>query len=264
MSVVTTDLQEAVIVIAREAAAAILQVYEQAFEVQSKADSSPLTAADMAAHHIIVEGLGRLTPDWPVLSEESADIPWETRRHWGRYWLVDPLDGTREFVKRNGEFTVNIALIDQHVPIFGVVLAPVDGTLWHGVLGQHAYRRDGKADVQLRTRAPATSPLRVAASRSHRDARTEALLARIGEAETIGLGSSLKFCRIADGTLDVYPRCGPTSEWDTAAAQCVLEAAGGAVLAPDGRAFRYNRRETLLNGDFIALGDPQLPWKSWL
>lgn len=264
MSVVTTDLQEAVIVIAREAAAAILQVYENAFEVESKSDSSPLTAADMAAHHIISDGLGRLTPDWPVLSEEAADIPWETRRHWGRYWLVDPLDGTREFVKRNGEFTVNIALIDQNISIFGVVLAPVGGALWHGVLGQSAYRRDGQTDVELRTRVPASGTLRVAASRSHRDARTEALLARIGDAETIGLGSSLKFCRIAEGSLDVYPRFGPTSEWDTAAAQCVLEAAGGAVLAPDGRAFRYNRRETLLNGDFIALGDPQLPWKSWL
>lgn len=264
VSVVTSDLREAVIVIAREAAAAILAVYENAFEVESKSDASPLTAADMAAHHIIVDGLARLTPEWPVLSEEAADIPWETRRHWGRYWLVDPLDGTREFVKRNGEFTVNIALIDQNVPVFGVVLAPVGGALWHGVLGQQAYRRDGETDVQLRTRAPASAPLRVAASRSHRDARTEALLARIGDSETIGLGSSLKFCRIAEGSLDVYPRFGPTSEWDTAAAQCVLEAAGGAVLAPDGRAFRYNRRETLLNGDFIALGDPQLPWKSWL
>ena len=264
MSVVTSDLREAVIVIAREAAAAILAVYENAFEVESKSDASPLTAADMAAHHIIVDGLARLTPEWPVLSEEAADIPWETRRHWGRYWLVDPLDGTREFVKRNGEFTVNIALIDQNVPVFGVVLAPVGGALWHGVLGQQAYRRDGQTDVQLRTRAPASAPLRVAASRSHRDARTEALLARIGDTETIGLGSSLKFCRIAEGSLDVDPRFGPTSEWDTAAAQCVLEAAGGAVLAPDGRAFRYNRRETLLNGDFIALGDPQLPWKTWL
>lgn len=261
---VTTDLQEAVIVIAREAGAAIMQVYANAFEVESKSDSSPLTAADMAAHHAIVDGLQRLTPDWPVLSEEAADIPWETRRHWTRYWLVDPLDGTREFVKRNGEFTVNIALIDGGVAVFGVVLAPVGGALWHGALGQQAYRRDGEVDVELRTRAPATGTLRVAASRSHRDARTDALLARIGDAETIGLGSSLKFCRIAEGNLDVYPRFGPTSEWDTAAAQCVLEAAGGAVIAPDGRAFRYNQRPTLLNGDFLALGDPELPWKSWL
>lgn len=264
MNLVTADLQEAVIAIAREAAVAILDVYENAFEVEHKSDSSPLTAADLAAHHIIVDGLERLTPDWPILSEESADIPWEDRRHWSRYWLVDPLDGTREFVKRNGEFTVNIALIEEGVAVFGVVLAPVGGTLWHGARGQDAYRRDGETDVLLHTRAPATGTLRVAASRSHRDARTEALLARIGDTETIGLGSSLKFCRIAEGSLDVYPRFGPTSEWDTAAAQCVLEAAGGAVIAPDGRAFRYNRRPTLLNGDFLALGDPELPWREWL
>ena len=261
---VGADLQEAVIAIAREAAAAILAVYENAIEVEHKSDASPLTAADLAAHHCIVEGLERLTPDWPVLSEEAADIPWETRRHWQRYWLVDPLDGTREFVKRNGEFTVNIALIEAGVAVFGVVLAPVGGALWHGVVGGPAYRRDGEADVLLRTRAPATGTLRVAASRSHRDARTEALLARMGDAETVGLGSSLKFCRIADGTLDVYPRFGPTSEWDTAAAQCVLEAAGGVVIAPDGRPFRYNQRPTLLNGDFLALGDPELPWRQWL
>ena len=264
MNLVTADLQEAVIAIAREAAVAILDVYENAFEVEHKSDSSPLTAADMAAHHIIVDGLERLTPDWPILSEESADISWEERRHWSRYWLVDPLDGTREFVKRNGEFTVNIALIEEGVAVFGVVLAPVGGTLWHGARGQDAYRRDGETDLLLHTRAPAAGTLRVAASRSHRDARTEALLARIGDTETIGLGSSLKFCRIAEGSLDVYPRFGPTSEWDTAAAQCVLEAAGGAVIAPDGRAFRYNQRPTLLNGDFLALGDPELPWREWL
>ncbi len=264
MTLVTTDLQEAVIAIARAAAAAILEVYENAFEVEQKSDASPLTAADLAAHRIIVDSLERLTPEWPILSEEAADIPWETRRHWGRYWLVDPLDGTREFIKRNGEFTVNIALIDRGVAVFGVVLAPVGGALWHGALGQRAYRRDGQTDAPLRTRKPATGTLRVAASRSHRDQRTEALLARMGDAETIGLGSSLKFCRIAEGSLDVYPRFGPTSEWDTAAAQCVLEAAGGALIAPDGRAFRYNQRPTLLNGDFLALGDPELPWRQWL
>ena len=130
--------------------------------------------------------------------------------------------------------------------------------------GKSPYRREGQTDILLRTRSPATGTLRVAASRSHRDLRTEALLERIGDAETLGLGSSLKFCRIAEGAMDVYPRFGPTSEWDTAAAQCVLEAAGGVVIAPDGRAFRYNQRETLLNGDFLALGDPQLPWKTWL
>ena len=261
---ITSDIHEAVIAIARDAAAAILAVYEHAFDVEHKADASPLTQADLAAHRVIAEGLRRLTPDLPILSEEGASIDWETRRDWPTYWLVDPLDGTREFVKRNGEFTVNIALIEDNRPIFGVVLAPVTGAVWHAAAGQEAFRRDGETDRVLRVRCPATAPLKVAASRSHRDARTEALLQRMGEIEVIGLGSSLKFCHIAEGLLDVYPRFGPTSEWDTAAGQCVLEAAGGALLAPDGRAFRYNRRETLLNGDFIALGDATLPWRDWL
>ncbi len=264
MSRMASDLHEAVLSIAREAGAAILRVYENAFDVEHKADASPLTAADMAAHHVISEGLQRLTPEWPVLSEEAADIPWAVRRQWSTYWLVDPLDGTREFVKRNGEFTVNIALIEHHQPIFGVVYAPATGELWHAALGSTAYRREGEVDVPLRTRRPAVAPLRVAASRSHRDARTQALLTYLAVTDTVALGSSLKFCRIAEGSLDVYPRFGPTSEWDTAAAQCVLEAAGGVLIAPDGRAFRYNRRETLLNGDFLALGDPALPWRDWL
>ena len=258
------DRYEAVIAIARKAADAILQVYAEEFEVEHKADASPLTRADMAAHRIIADGLERLAPDWPVLSEEEADIPWETRSQWPVYWLVDPLDGTREFVKRNGEFTVNIALIEDGQPVFGVIQAPVTGVVWHAARWRGAFRRTGDTDMQLRTQRPAASPLRVAASRSHRDARTEAVLQKMGAPEITGLGSSLKFCRIAEGGLDVYPRFGPTSEWDTAAAQCILEAAGGALLAPDGRAFRYNRRESLLNGDFIALGDPSLPWQEWL
>lgn len=264
MTRMSADLHEAVLVIAREAGDAILEIYEHAFDVHRKADDSPLTAADLAANRVITEGLQRLTPDIPILSEEGAQLPWTTRSGWSSYWLVDPLDGTREFVKRNGEFTVNIALIKRHEPVFGVVHAPVTGLTWHAEQGRTAFRRSGQVDVPLRTRAPATAPLRVAASRSHRDARTQAVLASMGETEVIGLGSSLKFCRIAEGGLDVYPRFGPTSEWDTAAAQCVLEAAGGALLAPDGRAFRYNRRDTLLNGDFIALGDASLPWRRWL
>ncbi|QNH11813.1 3'(2'),5'-bisphosphate nucleotidase CysQ [Xanthomonas sp. SI] len=262
---ITADLRETVIAIAIDAAAAIMAVYATGFEVEHKADASPLTQADLAAHRIIVEGLERLTPDLPVLSEESAHIPWDVREHWTSYWLVDPLDGTREFVKRNGEFSVNIALIHQGAPVFGVVQAPVDGRVWHAVRGEQAYRRDGFRDTALNTRRPAGAPLRVAASRSHRDPRTDALLLRMGETEVIAQGSSLKFCRIADGELDVYPRFGPTSEWDTAAGQCVLQAAGGTLLAADtGKPFRYNRRESLLNGDFLALGDPTLPWRSWL
>jgi len=262
---ITSDLRETVIAIAQDAAAAIMQVYASGFDVVLKDDDSPVTAADLAANQVIVNGLSRLTPDLPILSEESAMVDWETRRHWGAYWLVDPLDGTREFIKRNGEFSVNIALIYQGAATFGVVLAPVTGVVWHAMRGEQAFRRQGLHDTVLHTRVPAQAPLRVAASRSHRSLRTQALLQRMGDIETVAQGSSLKFCRIAEGDLDVYPRLGPTSEWDTAAGQCVLHAAGGIVVsAASGKPFRYNRRESLLNGDFIALGDPRLPWRDWI
>lgn len=262
---ITSDLRETVIAIAQDAAAAIMQVYASGFDVVLKDDDSPVTAADLAANQVIVNGLSRLTPDLPILSEESAMVDWETRRHWGAYWLVDPLDGTREFIKRNGEFSVNIALIYQGAATFGVVLAPVTGVVWHAMRGEQAFRRQGLHDTVLHTRVPAQAPLRVAASRSHRSLRTQALLQRMGDIETVAQGSSLKFCRIAEGDLDVYPRLGPTSEWDTAAGQCVLHAAGGIVVsAASGKSFRYNRRESLLNGDFMALGDPRLPWREWI
>ena len=258
-------LREGAIVLAHAAADAILAIYEHAFDVERKADASPLTAADLAAHRILVEGLERLTPDVPVLSEEDAEhVAFNTRREWNRLWLVDPLDGTREFVKRNGEFTVNLALIVDGEPVFGIVQAPVTGELWHATRGGPAYKRDAEGETEVRSRRPATAPLRVAASRSHRDTRTEAFIARMGETEPLSLGSSMKFCRLAEGTLDVYPRFGPTSEWDTAAGQVVLEAAGGVVLDPKGRPLRYNQRDTLLNGDFFALGDPALPWRDWM
>ncbi|KAB7772196.1 3'(2'),5'-bisphosphate nucleotidase CysQ [Xanthomonas maliensis] len=259
------ELRETVIAIARDAGDAIMRVYAQDFAVELKDDASPLTQADLAAHRVIVDGLRRVTPDVPVLSEESAQVDWQIRQHWTSYWLVDPLDGTREFVKRNGEFSVNIALIHMGAPVLGVVQAPVDGRIWYAARGENAYRRDGHRDELLQTRMPAAAPLRVAASRSHRDARTAAALERMGPVDVIAQGSSLKFCRIAEGSLDVYPRFGPTSEWDTAAGQCVLHAAGGMLIAADtGKPFRYNRRPTLLNGDFIALGDPGLPWRDWV
>ena len=253
-------LRDAVIDLARQAAADILSIYDSAsFEadaaLQHKDDHSPLTAADLASHRCIVAGLRALTPEIPVLSEESKDADIAARRGWNTLWLVDPLDGTREFVKRNGEFTVNIALIEDGVATFGVIQQPVTGALWHGAPGRGAFRRDGAADVAIHARIPAASPLRIAASRSHRDARTQALLDALPGSDVLGCGSSLKFCRIAEGAMDLYPRFGPTSEWDTAAGQAILEAAGGAVLDPQGRAFRYNQRDTLLNGDFVALGD---------
>ncbi|RMH93622.1 3'(2'),5'-bisphosphate nucleotidase [Lysobacter pythonis] len=253
-----TGLREGVIAIAQAAAVEILAVYAGDFEVTHKADTSPVTAADFAAHHRIVAGLAALTSDIPVLSEESAADDFAARRTWRRFWLVDPLDGTREFVKRNGEFSVNIALIEDGAAVFGVIQQPVTGLVWHGAPGWGAFRREGGTDVALHARRPARPPLRIAASRSHRDARTEAVIARFPGAQMLGLGSSLKFCRIAEGALDLYPRFGPTSEWDTAAGQAIVEAASGVLLDPRGRPFRYNQRETLLNGDFLAGGDPVL------
>ena len=256
---------EDVIALVRQAGEAIIAVYASDFAVEHKDDRSPLTAADRAAHDVLDAGLVMLAGELPVLSEESATINWKTRQTWSRYWLVDPLDGTREFVKRNGEFTVNVALIEEGVPIFGVVQAPVTGDLWWGGRSIGAYRRqaDG-SDTPLHTARPASAHLRVAASRSHLDARTQALLDKLGAHERLGLGSSLKFCRLAEGLADVYPRFGPTSEWDTAAAQCVLEGAGGCVIDTEGRPLRCNQGPSLLNGDFLALGDPDLPWSTWL
>ena len=266
------DVREAVIALAHEAAARILAVYATAFDVAHKDDASPLTEADLASHACIVEGLERITPGIPVLSEESAtEVPVDLRRRWDRLWLVDPLDGTREFVKRNGEFTVNIALVERGVATFGVIQQPVTGVSWHGAVGAGgasagAWRRDraAAADVPIACQAPADAPLRVAASRSHRDTRTEAFIGRLGDTEPLAQGSSHKFCRIAEGGMDVYPRFGPTSEWDTAAGQAIVEAAGGLVVDPRGRPLRYNLRDTLLNGDFLAIGDPGLPWRDWL
>jgi 3'(2'), 5'-bisphosphate nucleotidase len=251
--------------IARRAGAAILEIYAGAFAVEQKSDDSPLTAADMAAHHAIIEGLRALTPDVPVLSEESASIPWSTRAAWTRYWLVDPLDGTREFVKRNGEFTVNIALVEDHAPVFGVVLAPVTGELFFGVRDQGAFleRAPGALPQPLQARAAAQPPV-VAGSRSHAQERTGAMLANLGEHQMVSMGSSLKFCLIARAVADLYLRLGPTSEWDTAAAQCVLEQAGGAVLDLAGEPLRYNTGESVLNPEFLAVGDRAVDWKARL
>ncbi|MFZ5724434.1 MAG: 3'(2'),5'-bisphosphate nucleotidase CysQ [Pseudomonadota bacterium] len=268
-------LLEPVIAIARRAGAAILAVYNrpEGFAVTGKADDSPLTEADIASHRIIVDGLARLTPDLPLLSEESGEqAGWETRRHWSRYWLVDPLDGTKEFVKRSGDFTVNIALVENGVPVFGVVYVPVGDTLYAGHAGgtPTAFREDGtgRRPIRVRTqveRVARGEPLTVVASKSHAGERLPALLTRLerefGSCRLTSIGSSLKICLVAEGRADLYPRLGPTSEWDTAAAQAVLQAAGGAMVGPDLAPLRCNRGESLLNPDFHALGDPAYRWE---
>lgn len=251
-------LAEALVPIAIRAGEAIMSVYEGAFTVEHKLDDSPLTLADLESQRIILESLARLTPGVPVLSEESAQAPWAVRRYWPELWVVDPLDGTREFVKRNGEFTVNIALVIEHEPVLGIVAAPARKTLWWGAAGSGARRAvHGGAAEPIRVAPPAT-PIRVVGSRSHMSPETAAYLAKIGPHELTGIGSSLKFCLLAEGKADIYPRFGPTSEWDTAAGQALLEAAGGHVTRIDGHRLRYNCRESLINGDFVAYADPSV------
>ncbi|MGQ0585993.1 MAG: 3'(2'),5'-bisphosphate nucleotidase CysQ, partial [Gammaproteobacteria bacterium] len=241
------------------AGARIREVYESDFAVTHKDDTSPLTQADLASHRLIVETLSRLTPELPVLSEEAAAIPFATRRQWPRYWLVDPLDGTREFIKRNDEFTVNVALVEGRRPVLGVIHAPALGLTYGAARGAGAIKL-APGRVPLATRALPARPTFVV-SRSHKDPELAALLARAPAHEAIGRGSSLKFCLIAEGTADFYPRFGPTSEWDTAAGQCIVEQAGGAVWRlPELTPLACNEKESLLNPSFVVTGDPRYDW----
>lgn len=252
--------------IARAAGREILEVYAEVTPgVQAKADASPLTAADLRSQRVILEALRALTPEVPVLSEEESRPPYAERARWARYWLVDPLDGTREFLSRNGEFTVNIALVEAHRPALGIVHVPVTDTSYVGIPGEGAWRAIGTGASQpIRVRVPAANPVRVVGSRSHRGDSLEGFLARLGSHELLAIGSSLKFCMVAEGAADVYPRLGPTSEWDTAAAHAVLLAAGGAVLRLDGEPLGYNTRDELLNPHFLACGDTQRDWLALL
>ena len=244
-----TSLLPQIVALSRHAGAAIMVVYESGDTGETrKADDSPLTLADMAAHRAIVAGLADITPDIPVLSEEASNIPYEARRHWQRYWLVDPLDGTKEFIKRNGEFTVNIALIENGAPILGVVYAPVLDTCYYGAAAHGAHVQRGNLEpesIRAKKHEPGTV-MRIVASRSHSDARTQAMLDGLGEHESISMGSSLKLCLVAEGKAHFYPRLGPTMEWDTAAAHAVVNAAGGEVHPAASEARRSSRRTRAL------------------
>ncbi|QIB49749.1 3'(2'),5'-bisphosphate nucleotidase CysQ [Pseudomonas sp. OIL-1] len=227
-------------------------------EVTDKPDDSPVTAADLAAHHMIVAGLHALTPDIPVLSEEDTDAPLAERMSWQRFWLVDPLDGTKEFIAGTDEFTVNIALIDNGQVVLGIVGAPARNTLYWGGKDLGAWRQLGNEPAEPIHCRPAATPLVVVASRRHSSPEQEAMLSRIQtlqQIEQVSVGSSLKFCLVAEGQADLYPRLAPTSQWDTAAAQAVVEGAGGQVIGLDGRRFAYPTRESWLNGHFVAMGD---------
>ena len=249
------SLAGALMPVVEQAAAAIMRIYGADFAVETKDDDSPLTQADLESQRIIAAALATLTPGVPVLSEESAQAPWSERRRWNTLWVVDPLDGTREFIKRNGEFTINIALVQDHEAVLGLVAAPAQSLTWWGAAGLGAFRRSfGGSDARVRVSAP-HAPLRIVGSRSHLSEQTDAFCRSLRPGVHSGVGSSLKFCRIAEGAADLYPRFGPTSEWDTAAGQALLEAAGGHVTRLDGQRLRYNCRESLLNGDFVAFND---------
>lgn len=269
--VIDKTLLDAVVELAVQAGVAILDIYEQDdFSVETKSDNSPLTAADMAAHRVLIEGLQRLTPGIPVLSEEAEVPDFSERSTWQRYWIIDPLDGTKEFVKRSGEFTVNVALIENQVPVLGVVYVPVTQLSYCGLLGVGAWCREGEGERAITTRSMlgrgecAEQSVSVVASRSHGAAAVDQWLAalerRVEHIALCNMGSSLKLCLVAAGAADVYPRLAPTCEWDTAAAQAVVEAAGGQVVKGDMTPLRYNTKTEVLNPYFYVLGDPEYPW----
>lgn len=232
----------------------ILDIYEnEDFTkiVDFKADDSPLTLADKESHKIIDKALREITPEIPILSEEGAEIAYEERKNWTLFWCVDPLDGTKEFIKRNGEFTVNIALIDNGSPILGVIYTPVTNTLYYGIKGQGGNKEVDGAKTPLKVNNK-TENLVAVRSKSHAAPEEEEILTKYNATDSISVGSSLKFCMVAEGKADIYYRHGPTMEWDTAAGQAVAEAAGAEVLDNDGEPFQYNK-EVLRNGSFLVI-----------
>ncbi|MFV1992585.1 MAG: 3'(2'),5'-bisphosphate nucleotidase CysQ [Acidiferrobacterales bacterium] len=249
--------------IAREAGNAIIEIYHQDFEVKKKADNSPLTLADQAANEIIISSLRKLTPAIPTLSEESDMVDYEQRQDWHEFWLIDPLDGTREFVKKNGEFTVNIALISSSKPVLGVVYAPVPDIMYSAIKGLGAYKEESGSVSGIKTLKYEGESVTIAASRSHSGDSLAQGIERIkkaeGDVKILCMGSSLKLCLVAEGKADVYPRLGPTYEWDTGAAHAVVNCAGGKVVDLQGNELTYNKA-SLLNPEFIVQGDINYSW----
>ena len=258
-------LMDRLLELAEDTARQILAVYRSDYAVHEKADHTPVTEADLLAHGALVKGLERIAPGVPVISEEAPPIAFSERRQWQEYWLVDPRDGTREFIRGSGEFGINIALIRAGEPVAGLVHVPVSGTSFYAWRGGGAFRRptDGPSRA-LHVRSHRTEVPVVAVSRSRRGLRLQRFLHNLGPHETITLGSSLKSCLVAEGRADVYPSFGPTSEWDTAATQCILEESGGRITDLTMRPLRYNTRETLRNPPFFAFGEPTRDWAKYI
>ncbi|MCC4236735.1 3'(2'),5'-bisphosphate nucleotidase CysQ [Vibrio anguillarum] len=258
-----------VIEIACSAGQLILDIYEKKnYEAFTKSDHTPVTSADLAAHKLICERLSELTPDIPVLSEEAADISLEKRSQWQRYWLVDPLDGTQEFIARSGDFATIIALIEENQPVMGVVYGPVSGVTYYAYAGKGAWKiPDMSESLRIETHKHETvgQSIAIAISRRQDINRITSCMSSAWNYELVPLGSAaLKACLVAEGAVDCYLRLGPTGEWDTAATQCIVEEAGGRILNTQLQPLSYNERETLENPNFIVLGDADLPWNTIL
>lgn len=270
MLAIEKSVLEKVLAIAEEAGNAILEVYHASEDVkiETKSDDSPVTAADHAAHHVIVDALQAAYPDVPVFSEESGGIAFDDRKNWPEFWLVDPLDGTKEFINRTDEFTVNIALIQGGEPVLGVVTVPLKQAGYVGGKDLGAFKIENGAWTAIQTRTISKEKLVVLGSRRHGtealDALLEKLQSHFEEIENANIGSSLKFCLIAEGKADIYPRLALTSEWDTAAAQAILVEAGGVVLDVDFNLLRYNKGESVLNPFFYAFGDAGADWQAMI
>ena len=259
------ELLDPVIQIAYQAGKVIMEVYDAGFSVEEKSDRTPVTEADLAANKVIVSSLKELTPHLPILTEEAKPTPYSQRKKWPRYWLIDPLDGTREFIKRNGEFTVNIALIDGDESVMGVVYAPVIGVLYYAAKGQGAFKQASTNEPKaIHVREKCSGKTIVACGRSHPSEEMESFIKSLGKHEIIRVGSALKSCLVAEGKADLYARLGPTSEWDTAAAQCVVEEAGGAITNTEMQRLRYNTKDDLLNPHFFVAGDLSVNWSDFL
>lgn len=252
------NLAQEVGAIARNAGAAIMHIYEhEDFGVEHKADDSPLTKADKAANEVIVEGLAKLDFQAPVVSEELKEVPYSERKEYQQFWLVDPLDGTKEFIKRNGDFTVNIALIEHGFPVLGVVYIPVTDELFYAASGQGAWQEGVETALQAATFSMKDTGLKVVASRSHLNEATQAFMEALDAPEIVSRGSSLKMIELAKSNAHVYPRLAPTMEWDTGAAQIVLEEAGGKMIDQETKERLAYNKEVLRNNHFIAYGKVQ-------
>jgi len=252
--------------VARLAGKKITEIYHSKFTVTQKADHSPVTDADLAANQIIIDGLMKFAPDIPTISEESDPVSFGTRTHWKQYWLIDPLDGTKEFIKHRDEFTVNIALIRNHTPILGIVQIPTQDICYFATQGAGAFKKTGDGmPVRIKTNKTDHANFSVIVGNHVTDSRTlDAFRREIGPHQISRVGSSLKTCLIAEGKADVYPRFGPTSEWDTAAAQCIIEEAGGKLTDMMLRPLRYNTKDSFLNPYFISFGNAKKDWANIL